>query len=194
MKKKLSIVLAVVLVLALGVGATIAYLTATTEEVRNTFTMSPGMTLDLKESKYNNETGSLVEEEVTGNAYENLAPGQTVPKDPKVKYTTAVKAYIFMTISDAENLTYAIDSTWGNPLTDNEGHKYYCKAVEPTDTETPINVLNNTSVMVNLMDKDGNPLTKDSTLGTIIVKAAAIQQEGLSVTDAWEEVKGNIAQ
>lgn len=126
MKKTLTIAIALVLVVALAVGATWAYLTAKTEAVTNTFTVGKLFDQDgaltLKEHKAVAQTSGeysykVNTEEVTGNEY-NLLPGTKIEKDPFVK-VTGLKAgascylYVEVVASDAKNvLKYSVADTW----------------------------------------------------------------------------------
>ena len=67
MKKKLTTVLAIVLVVALSVAGTYAYLTAKTAQVVNTFTVG-NVNIDLTEKTTDYK----------------MVPGTTINKDPKV--------------------------------------------------------------------------------------------------------------
>lgn len=115
-----------VLVVALAVGATWAYLTAQTGPVVNTFTVGKlfdqGGALTLKEHKAVAQTSGeysykVNAEEVTGNEY-NLLPGTKIEKDPFVK-VTGLKAgascylYVEVVASDASSvLNYSVADTW----------------------------------------------------------------------------------
>ena len=68
MKKKLTTVLAIVLVVALSVAGTYAYLTDKTATIKNTFTVG-NVNIDLTEG--------------TGEFYK-MVPGTTIEKNPKV--------------------------------------------------------------------------------------------------------------
>ena len=87
-KKTLTVAIALVLVVALAVGATWAYLTAQSGPVVNTFTVGKlfdqGGALTLKEHKAVAQTSGeysykVTTEEATGNEY-NLLPGTKIEK------------------------------------------------------------------------------------------------------------------
>ena len=88
MKKHLSTILLVVLVAAISIGATLAYLTDTDEAV-NTFTVGKvGIKLDeAKVDEYGEliykEDGETLADRVTENSYK-LIPGHSYVKDPTV--------------------------------------------------------------------------------------------------------------
>ena len=87
MKKAVITAVALTLALCLAVGGTLAYLTAKTGEVKNTFTVGD-VSIDLFEHKYLVETNVLdqdveVRDTTTNNNYK-MVPGKVLPKDPKV--------------------------------------------------------------------------------------------------------------
>ena len=105
MKKKLMTVLALVLVIAMSVAGTYAYLTST-DEVVNTFTVG-NVAITLDEAKANPD-GSLVQgaDRVKANSYK-LLPGHTYAKDPMVTVKAGSESsYVKMTVtfSDAAAL------------------------------------------------------------------------------------------
>ena len=98
MKKKLMTVLALVLVIAMSVAGTYAYLTST-DKVVNTFTVGD-VQIKLDEAKANPD-GSLVEgaARVDANSYK-LLPGHTYNKDPMVTVLKGSESsYVKMTVT-----------------------------------------------------------------------------------------------
>jgi predicted ribosomally synthesized peptide with SipW-like signal peptide len=93
-RKGILIVLALVLVSAISVGATLAYLTASTDTATNTFTAGEGISIEIQEPEY---------EKITN--YE-FTPGTTFDKDPSVKNTSA-ESPVYVVVS----LEYKIDET-----------------------------------------------------------------------------------
>lgn len=116
MKKKLMTALALVLVVAMSVAGTYAYLTST-QTVTNTFTVGKvGITLDeaktnLDGEKVNKDGNPLAEgaadyripnneDKTSGNAYK-LMPGHEYVKDPTVHVTAGSEAcYVFVKVDD----------------------------------------------------------------------------------------------
>ncbi len=87
-KKSFVMVLALVLVFAVAVGGVVAWLTATTGSVTNTFTVGD-INIDLKET--------------TGNSYQ-VVPGDVKDKDPKVIVKPNSEAcYLFVKVDVANN-------------------------------------------------------------------------------------------
>ena len=98
MKKKLMTVLALVLVIAMSVAGTYAYLTSA-DKVVNTFTVGD-VQIKLDEAKANAD-GSLVQgaARVDANSYK-LLPGHTYAKDPTVTVLKGSESsYVKMTVT-----------------------------------------------------------------------------------------------
>ena len=98
MKKKLMTVLALVLVIAMSVAGTYAYLTST-DEVVNTFTVGD-VKIKLDEAKANTD-GTLVDgaDRVKANSYK-LLPGHEYNKDPMVTVLAGSESsYVKMTVT-----------------------------------------------------------------------------------------------
>ena len=111
--KKTAIILSVVLVMALAVGGTLAYLTSTAT-VTNTFTVGD-VELTLDETKVD-ENGVPVEgaERVIENTY-HLIPGQEYVKDPTITVANdSEEAYVRMILT-VENAS-AVQAIIDNPI------------------------------------------------------------------------------
>ena len=90
MKKKLTLVVSLLLVMALSIGGTLAYLTDTSETITNTFTVG-------------NVTISLAE--TTGEEYK-IIPGDTVKKDPTITVgDKSEDCYVYALIENGLTLT-----------------------------------------------------------------------------------------
>lgn len=112
-KKALALICCAVLLVCISIGATIAYLTSTTEVVQNTFTVGDikialdeadvdeyGDLLNDKGEKF--EEGDKLADRVLANEYK-LMPGHTYVKDPMVTVEAgSEEAYVrmFVTITD----------------------------------------------------------------------------------------------
>lgn len=125
MKKKIvALALVFCLSLAIGVGGTLAYLTATTGTVTNTFTVGNvkfddngldeakvneyGQKLDTTGNVYTGASGQTLADRVTENKYK-LVPGHTYVKDPTIHMSsTTEECYLFVTV---ENGISAIEAT-----------------------------------------------------------------------------------
>ena len=181
MKKTLTMVLAFALIFALGIGATLAWLTATSDTVVNTFspsdisiTLAESDDLDLK-----------------------MVPGYTIAKDPKVTVKAGSEpCYLFVKVEESTNfddfMTYEMAAGW-TQLTgvQDVDNVYYMVIDDANEMGTPYSVLKNDQVKV----LDGvtkammNDLT-DSTRPTLTFTAYASQRnknntETFSAAEAW---------
>ncbi|MDO5323969.1 MAG: hypothetical protein Q4G06_08100 [Clostridia bacterium] len=175
--RRIAMTVALVLVVALvSVGGTIAWLTATTDPVTNTFTTSD-INITLSESE---------------NLNLKMVPGGTITKDPKVTVVAGSEdCWLFVKVEKSDNLasfiTYDMAANW--TLVPGETNVYYYTG---TITQgTAISVLKNDQVTVN------NSVTKDmmnsltaSNYPTLKFTAYACQQA--HITDpatAWGYAK-----
>ena len=177
MKKKLTVSLAVLaLVACMAAGATLAWLTAKTSSVTNTFTYGD-INIELKET--------------TGESYK-MVPGNKITKDPKVTVKANSEAcWLFVKVEKSGNfdefMTYGIASGW--TALDGEDGVYY-REVTSSTTDTEYYVLSGNLVTV----KDS--VTKEDfaglkgTMPTLTFTAYACQKENVSTAaDAWNLVK-----
>ncbi len=191
--KSMVMILALVLVIGCAIGGTLAWLTAETAAVENTFTVG-NINIELKEHK----DGDKSAEEVTSNGYA-IVPGDTLNKDPFVRVkATSEACYLFIYIDETNNtvtgldgkvIQYTVNTTNWTAV---EGHAgYYYKVLDAqTTTDTLYYILANDQVTVN------SNLTKamiDSTVATNAPKltfyAAAVQKDNVTdVTVAWTKL------
>lgn len=103
-KKTIALLLACSLAVGAAVGGTLAWLTAKTDEVVNTFTSSD-INITLTETKPTGKTAKMI-------------PGWTIEKDPKVTVEAGSEAcYIFVKIEKSANYdtyleNYEVDPEW----------------------------------------------------------------------------------
>lgn len=198
MKKKLTTVLAIVLVVALSVAGTYAYLTAQTDTVTNTFTAAGlASSFSLDESQANQQPdGSYtldVKTRVQENAY-SVVPKVNLAKDPTVhvKLEKNVGAYVFLAVNDnlGDGLTATIDSTQWTALNKTytangaEWTIYYKQlAGSENPAQVDINVLADQQIVV------GDTVAADC--GNIVFNAYLTQSAGFtSALDAWNNSWG----
>ena len=174
MKRKLIIALALCLALALGIGGTMAYLTATTGPVVNTFTIG-NVGLELKEEK-----GDLVD----GKHQFKMVPGNTIDKDPTVTVTAGSEdCWLFVKLVKSSNfsdyLTYSVDAAVWTAL---DGHPgVYYREVKQADTVRSFSVLKGDQVTVNTNVENFQSATGESfTQPTLTISAAAIQRANIA--------------
>ena len=173
MKKKLTVSLAVLaLVACMAAGATLAWLTAKTSSVTNTFTYGD-INIELKET--------------TGESYK-MVPGNKITKDPKVTVKANSEAcWLFVKVEKSDNfdkfMTYGIADGW-TALAGEDG--VYYREVTSYTTDTEYYVLSGNSVTV----KDS--VTKEDfaglkgTMPTLTFTAYACQKDNVTTaTQAW---------
>lgn len=128
--------LALVLVLGCAVGGTIAWLTAQTEPVKNTFTYGK-VDIELKERKYDQTTNTLKDEYVTENTYK-IVPGMNMPKDPFITVLSdSEDCWVFLKVEEEnfiDGLSYRLCDYWV-PVA-GETNVYYSK--EPNSAKYPV--------------------------------------------------------
>ena len=175
MKKKLTVSLAVLaLVACMTAGATLAWLTAKTSSVTNTFTYGD-INIELAET--------------TGTSYK-MVPGNTIAKDPKVTVKANSEAcWLFVKVEKSGNfdsfMEYGIADGWTK--LDGVDGVYYREVASPTD-DTVFDVLKDNSVTVKttVTKEQFNSLTSNPTL---TFTAYACQKDNVSTaTQAWNLV------
>ena len=147
MKKILSTALVLVLVVALSIAGTVAYL-QDDDTVINTFTVGNVEILLDEAPVEKDENGQYVAntevDRIQANEYETLVPGQTVPKDPMVTNIGANAAWIRVDVTVTDYSVFA--------------------AVIPTDTDLTnyfggFNAANWTLVGAPVVDTTANTVT-----------------------------------
>lgn len=177
MKKKLTTVLAIVLVVALSVAGTYAYLTDKTDTIENTFTVG-NVNITLAET--------------TGNSYK-MVPDTAIHKDPKVTVEAKSEAcWLFVKVEKSDNFDDFMTCDMANGWTKLEDGVFY-RPVEASDADQVFPVLANDTVSVK------SDVTKDmmdaiekgtATNPTLTFTAYACQTAGFedNAAGAWAEV------
>lgn len=181
-KKMFIAMLALVLALGCAVGGTIAWLTAQTGEVKNTFTYG-NINIELKET--------------TGTEYK-IIPGTDIDKDPKVTVKPGSEAcWLFVKVVEDgtfvdKKVTYAVDTgegKWTQGDGTNIPKNVYYREVDATTALAGItfNVLKDNKVFVS------DTLTKGEienlTDPTLTFTAYAVQKDGIATAElAWEKI------
>ena len=175
MKKKLMTVLALVLVIAMSVAGTIAFLTDTTDPITNTFTVG-NIDISLAETT----------------ADYKMVPGCNIAKDPKVTVeANSEDCWLFVKIDESENLdsfiSYAVADDWTQgDDTDIPSNVWY-RPVEASTADQTFSVLAGDKVTVN------NNVTKGMMDGlevsgaiqpTLTFTACAVQADGFATASA----------
>lgn len=180
-KKTLTLFLALALALVGIIGGTMAWLTAQTPEIVNTFTDSD-INITLEETKEDFK----------------MVPGYTIEKDPVVTVEEgSEKCYLFVKLEESENfdsfLTYEMADGW--TALDGVDNVYY-RTVDTDDMGTPYSVLKDDQVTVlgSVTKEMMNALT-DATYPTLTVTAYASQymssnNTNFTPSEAWTNISG----
>lgn len=188
MKKTLTLALAFVLVAALAIGGTVAYLTATTGNVVNTFTVG-NVALTLDEKDVTKSDGSRVK----ANKY-HLIPGSEYDKDPTVHVTAGSEAcYVFVKVEnglgaaekasgDNGYVTIAdqIAANGWTAVSGNAGYFYKIVEADTAKTGTSLVVFEKFGISGTVSQDDYAALAS----AEITIKACAVQSEGLNTAEA----------
>lgn len=167
-------VAAIALVLCCAIGGTLAWLTAKTAPVTNTFTVGD-IEIDLTE---------------TTSDYK-MVPGNQIAKDPKVTVKANSEAcWLFVKVEKSANfgsfMTFEIADGWTELST---GSGVYYREVEAKTIDQDFVVLKDSQVKV-LDNVTKNMLTaSDFTQPTLTFTAYAVQKDNVdSASDAWAKV------
>lgn len=118
MKNKKFVALLIAILATATVLGTVAFLTSTTETVKNTFTVG-NIAIKLDEAALQDDNRTAVSEDkdtsrVITNKYENLMPGDSMDKDPTVHVLPgSAEAYLFVKVDvpQAGNLVLSLFKT-----------------------------------------------------------------------------------
>lgn len=190
MKKKIvSLVLVFAMALALGIGGTVAWLTAKTATVTNTFTVGD-INITLTEST----------------ADYKMVPGNEIAKDPKVSVVENSEAcYLFVKIEKSANYsTYLADYTLADGWTALDGQDgIYWREVSAANAKAGVEYYvlgagtkdGTTNGHVKVKDevtKAQMEAVKSSGQPTLAFTAYAVQKDNIaSATDAWTKATAN---
>lgn len=178
-KRILLAAVAALLLVAVSVGGTLAWLTASTQTITNTFSPSD-ITITLAET--------------TGTSYK-MVPGATIAKDPKVTVEAGSEAcWLFVKVEESDNfdsfMTYAMAEGW-IALGDSYPGVYYRAASAGNE----FSILANDQVTVeNTVTKEMmHPTTGTFAAPTLKFTAYAVQYASFEgkPADAWAQVSGN---
>ena len=200
MKKKITLVVALALVLVVGVFGTLAWLTDTTQTVTNTFTVG---NVDI----------TLAETEGGEDHQFKMIPGQTIRKDPVVTVDAGSEAcWLFVKLDKAGSaavgqtnlsfdnyLTFEVADGW-TQLKNDKGEDvtgvYYREQAAVAESANPLPsypvLKNNTVTVLNTVTNEMMTALTDTSakLPTLTVTAYAIQKAGFETSPygAWAEV------
>lgn len=192
--KAFALMLALILVVGAAVGTTLAWLTAESGTVTNTFTVGK-ITIELKEHQL--VDGSLNSTEVTGNSNYKIVPGGEQPKDPFVTVKSgSEKCYVYvkventMKIGNAVVATPNIDTTddWAIVETQGNATLYRYKGTLSTSGVVDANSKDVKLPVFTKVSYDGKTITEANigslATGKIELKAYAHQSDNTDVNTA----------
>ena len=172
--------LAVTLLIGCAIGGTVAWLTANTAPVVNTFTYGD-INIELTETKPENKQAKII-------------PGVDIEKDPKVTVKKDSEAcWLFDEVKEegtfvADKVTYSVAEGW----TKGDGTKIpanvYYRAVDAVSADTDFPVLKDNKIHVSeeLTKSDIQSIT---TQPKLTFTAYAVQKDGINTAeDAWAKV------
>ena len=177
--KTLVLALAVMLIVGATIGGTVAWLTAQTPSVTNTFTVGD-INIELTESE---------------NLNLKMVPGNTITKDPKVTVKAGSEAcWLFVKVEESANLkdfiTYTVDSGW-TQLKDANGKDvagvYYREVAATAADSFDVLTGNQVSVKTDVTKQMMNALKAEgATQPTLTFTAYAVQKDNInSAAEAW---------
>ncbi len=174
--------LAVTLLIGCAIGGTVAWLTAQTSPVVNTFTYGD-INIELTETKPANREAKII-------------PGVNIEKDPKVTVKANSEAcYLFVKVEKAGTfvegkVTYSIADGWTQGDGTNIPANVYYREVDATTADTDFAVLrdNKVTVSAELTKAEVNAITAENQ-PKLTFTAYAVQKDGISTAaDAWAKV------
>lgn len=206
-KKVIVSILLASLLLVIGIGGSLAYLSATSQTLTNTFTFTSGDAITI----------TLTEPSWVENKAQNLTPGATIPKDPTVTNTGSMPAYLAMkvTFQDGSGSTLSsedytrlmkmitIDYDTANFYIDggeDAPEKIYVYSTdngtnggELAATSGKATLFNNVTIKNDISEDDWTWLTGTLKGFKILVQAAALQADDNVVWDGADgEVKNEL--
>lgn len=188
-KRTMALLAAMLLIVGVVIGSTLAWLTAKTETVTNTFTTSD-INIELTETK-----GTKTDD--THYCFK-MTPGYTIEKDPEVTVKAGSEAcFLFVKLDEENNfgnyMTYTVDtSKW--KLLEGSSNIYYQK-VDATDVDKPFEILKGnvvtvkdtvTKEMMNSLNASNYPKLKITAYASQLYKNSDKQE--FSAAEAWANV------
>ena len=188
-KKSLALVLALAMIVVCVVGGTLAWLIATTPEVKNTFTYGD---INIKLE----ETDATVSADGSATKEFKMIPGYTIDKNPKVTVLAdSEKCYLFVKVAESDNfdtfMTYDMADGW-TALAGVNGVYYRVVDASTADQEFAVLKDNQVTVSGDVTKAMLNGLT-EATQPTLTFTAYACQYNNsngtnFSAIEAWNNV------
>lgn len=186
-RRALLVACSALLLVVMTIGGTIAWMTAQTSEIVNTFTVGDiNITLTEPAGAEANYSWKIV-------------PGTNITKDATVTVEAdSEKCYVFVTVKEANwpacgKVTYTVDTNIWTALGDEYPNVYYKVVENNKNADQPFTVLTNNTVYV-ASDMTKDEVTAITTNPTLTFKAYAIQFENMTdAVDAWTKLNTQIA-
>lgn len=180
--KALLLALCAVLLVAVSVLGTMAYLTSKTQVITNTFTVGD-INIELTETKPESKQAKII-------------PGVDIEKDPKVTVKANSEAcWLFVKVEQTG--TFVTDRVTYSVMTGADGWKalpgvdgVYYREVGAVTSDTSFDILENNKVTVSdKLTKAEIDTIADRNQPTLTFTAYAVQKEGIdTAADAWAKV------
>lgn len=208
-KRTIALLMAVVMLFGVAVGGTVAWLTAKSSTVTNTFTVGD-INIVLDEADVNITEGNKViykefvkgnvavdnladADRVQGNEYE-LIPGAEYFKDPKVTVLAGSEpCYVYVKVTetnnDADTIVFGIDTeNWTLVSGYTDLYRYNTKLDAASEAKQTVSVIKNSQISISeaLTKEVMHPTTGTYAKPQLDFIAAAVQSENIeaSVADA----------
>ena len=178
--------LAVTLLIGCAIGGTVAWLTANTAPVVNTFTYGD-IDIELNETKPANREAKII-------------PGVDIEKNPKVTVKANSEAcWLFVKVEKAgtfvtNKVTYSIDTGWTQGDGTNIPSDVYYRSVTASNADQPFGVLSGDKIIVSeeLTKAEINGLNDAAKTPKLTFTAYAVQKDGIAdAAAAWAKVSTN---
>lgn len=189
MKKKslLTMVLALALVGAVGIGATLAYLSSTTTTLTNTFSVGD---VDITQDESDESTPDPDDRTDKGNTYDDIQPGDTLKKDPTVTVlANSSDCYVFMQLTgadalEAKNFTFnGIPNNSWTKVSGEEGkldgvYQYNQVVTKNAEDQKLAPLFDSVTYSKDATEVD------DADLGAVTIKSCAVQEANMTAAEA----------
>lgn len=194
-KKLIIFITSMVLIVAIATSATLAYVTAKTSKVTNTFVVGGGIQITLDEGKVDANGKFINQTTNRGDANQyTLVPGKTYDKDPTVTViANSMDCYIYVAIKNDLAGAETTDETTNKKIATQMSEKGWVE--QTTDSgytiyRYPTKVVKSASdqpfVLFDNITIDGSTDVSAYSNKTIVIYAVAIQAETFSdASDAW---------
>ncbi|MCR4963725.1 MAG: SipW-dependent-type signal peptide-containing protein [Firmicutes bacterium] len=173
--RRTALIVSLAVIVCCLIGGTIAWLTDTTDQITNTFTIGK-VDIDLTEQNPANKTAQMI-------------PGSDITKDPKVTVDASSEdcyVYIQITNNAADYLDWTIANGW-TALSGQTGVYYREYTKSTTGAEYPVLADNKVTVKSTLTNAQMDAAAQ--TPPTLAFKAYAIQKTNITdAADGWAKL------